>query len=246
MLVVQFGLGSLIDNPVISIIPSVTQYSPNIVFYTPNTVRGDHYISVTMTQHDTILMDGRIEDVTWYPVFDETRTAVGYTAIITNILPNIDHTIATENNHSLSVTVFGFDRDTSYCYNVGSDVMEQVLPTNTMDVDCSDGMYSFSGLCVNCQTEQDDPACRIGKCRRAYHTIVVLFLVPFGVFFTKDSPYIIGASVLARFHSNKTWIVALCRLFDGLHYTDYIDCKLTLTFLLFSIFYVPCQVQQEL
>ena len=48
--------------------------------------------------------------------------------------------------------------------------------------------------------------------------------VPFEVSIAEDAFYIMGASVLAIFRSNKPWIVALCKLSDGMHHTDYTDC----------------------
>ena len=179
VLVIEFGLGSQMGNPVISIVPPVAQYTTNIVFYTPNVVRDGHFINIATTQRDVMLLNGRIMDVTWSPVFNGASNAVGYTAVISNILPNTDYTVATMNNHSLSVMVYGFDFDTSYSYNVVSGVVKGQAP---MIRECPDGMYSSDGTCVNCQTEQDNPSCQIGMLLlRINHSIIIIIIHNFYV-----------------------------------------------------------------
>ena len=127
VLVNQLGASYWLDNngdPVISMIPSIDQYSEKITFISPP-ISGSypvtsHYINIAATSQDTVLMDGSVLSLTWNTIYNDNNI-IGYGAQV-QITGSNSHTITSQSN--LSVLVYGFGPSTGYSYSCGVNLMQ--------------------------------------------------------------------------------------------------------------------------
>ena len=122
ILVTQLGAGHDLGNigdPMISVIPSVGQYSQEIVFVSPN-INGDitsHYINIATASLNTILVDGIALPLTWNAIYDHTNNVIGYGTQLNSTSLNIPHILTSRTK--FSPLVYGFGDYTSYSYSAG-------------------------------------------------------------------------------------------------------------------------------
>ena len=127
ILVNQLGAGHRVDNigdPVISMIPSIDQYSEKITFISPP-ISGpypvmSHYINIAATSQDTVLMDGSVLSLTWNTIYNDNNI-IGYGAQV-QITDLNSHTIISQSK--LSILVYGFGYGTGYSYSAGVNLMQ--------------------------------------------------------------------------------------------------------------------------
>ena len=113
-----------IGDPVISMIPSIDQYSEKITFISPP-ISGpypvtSHYINIAATSQDTVLMDGSVLSLTWNTIYNDNNI-IGYGAQV-QITDLNSHTITSQSK--LSVLVYGFGPSTGYSYSAGVNLMQ--------------------------------------------------------------------------------------------------------------------------
>ena len=129
ILVNQLGAGHSVDNigdPVISMIPSIDQYSEKMIFISPP-ISGSypvtshvHYINIAATSQDTVLMDGSVLLLTWNTIYNDNNI-IGYGAQV-QITDLNSHTITSQSK--LTVLVYGFGAATGYSYSAGVNLMQ--------------------------------------------------------------------------------------------------------------------------
>ena len=127
ILVNQLGASYQVDNigdPVISMIPSIDQYSEKITFISPP-ISGSypvtlHYINIAATSQDTVLMDGSVLSLTWNTIYNDNNI-IGYGAQV-QITDLKSHTITSQSK--LSILVYGFGYAIGYSYSAGVNLMQ--------------------------------------------------------------------------------------------------------------------------
>ena len=127
ILVTQLGAGHDLGNtgdPVISLVPSVDQYSQNVVFVSPNINDiTSHYINiVTTTNQSTILVDGIALTLTWNAIYDHTNNVIGYGTQLNNNSLDIPHILAS--HAKFSTLVYGFGFPSGYSYSAGVSLIQ--------------------------------------------------------------------------------------------------------------------------
>ena len=133
ILVTQLGAGYALDytgDPVISIVPSIDQYSQEIVFVSPN-INGDitsHYINIaTTTNQSTILVNGIALTLTWNAIYDHTNNVIGYGTqlIINSTSLDIPHILTSHTK--FSTLVYGFGFTSGYSYSAGVNLTQGII-----------------------------------------------------------------------------------------------------------------------
>ena len=127
ILVNQLGPSHNADNsgdPVISMVPSIDQYSEKITFVSipisgPIPVTS-HYINIAATSQDTVLMDGSVLSLAWNTIYNDDNI-IGYGAQV-QITDFNSHTITSQSK--LSLLVYGFGYATGYSYSAGVNLMQ--------------------------------------------------------------------------------------------------------------------------
>ena len=127
ILVNQLGASYQVDNngdPVISMIPSIDQYSEKITFVSiaipgPYPVTS-HYINIAATSQDTVLMDGTMLPLTWNTIYNDNKI-IGYGTQV-QITDLNSHTITSQSK--ISVLVYGFGYGTGYSYSAGVNLIQ--------------------------------------------------------------------------------------------------------------------------
>ena len=132
ILVSQLGTGYNFGDPVISLVPSLDQYSQQVVFVSPN-ISGItfHYINIATTTNDsTILLDGDELSLTWDAIYDHANTVVGYCTIlnVNKLSLDIPHTLTSYDN--FSTLVYGFGQTSGYSYSAGVYVQGIIVLSN--------------------------------------------------------------------------------------------------------------------
>ena len=127
ILVTQLGAGHNLGNtgdPVISVVPSVDQYSQEIVFVSPNiTGITSHYINIaTTTNQSTILVDGVELPLTWNAIYDHTNNVNGYGTQLNSTSLDISHILTSHTK--FSTLVYGFGYHASYYYSAGVSLIQ--------------------------------------------------------------------------------------------------------------------------
>ena len=127
ILVTQLGAGYELGNtgdPVISIVPSIDQYSQEIVFVSPNiTDITSHYINIaTTTNQSTILVDGIALPLTWNAIYDHTNNVIGYGTQLNSTSLDIPHILTSHTK--FSTLVYGFGYHASYYYSAGVSLIQ--------------------------------------------------------------------------------------------------------------------------
>ena len=126
ILVTQLGPGrvlSITGDPVISLVPSVNQYSQEVVFVSPDIINDEfttHYVNIaTTTNETTILLDGDELSLTWNAIYDYTNNIIGYGTQFnsTTLSTDTPHIITSYDN--FSTLVYGFGRRSGYSYSFG-------------------------------------------------------------------------------------------------------------------------------
>ena len=122
-LVPGHNLGNIGD-PAISLVPSVNQYSQEVVFVSPN-MNGDiisHYVNIATTNNQsTILLDGVALSLTWNAIYDHTNNVIGYGTQLTTNSTDISHILTSDNK--FTTLIYGFGSARAYSYSAGlSDI----------------------------------------------------------------------------------------------------------------------------
>ena len=126
ILVTQLGAGHNLGNtgdPVISVVPSVDQYSQESVFVSPN-INGitSHYVNIAATNQSTILMDGIALPLTWNAIYDHTNNVIGYATQLNSTSLDIPHIITSHTK--FSTLVYGFGTFKGYSYSAGVNLTQ--------------------------------------------------------------------------------------------------------------------------
>ena len=129
ILVTQLGAGHNLGNTgdlVISVVPSVDQYSQETVFVSPN-INGitSHYIiNIATTSLNTILVDGIALPLTWNAIYDHTNNVIGYgtQAQLNSNSLDIPHILTSHTK--FSTLVYGFGYHASYYYSAGVSLIQ--------------------------------------------------------------------------------------------------------------------------
>ena len=119
VLVIQLGPGHVFGNigdPVMSIVPSINQYSESVTFTSPT--MPTHVLNIASTSKDTVLMDGQPLSLTWNNIYDSDNNIIGYGTQI-QIINFTSHTITTKSKTKFSTMVYSFDDYTGYSYSAG-------------------------------------------------------------------------------------------------------------------------------
>ena len=124
ILVIQLGPGYELGDtgdPVISLVPSVNQYSYEAVFILLDLeCITTHYINIATTTNDsTILLDGDELSLTWNVIYDHTNNIIGYGTKLnaTELSLDIPHTLTSYDN--FSTLVYGFGHASGYSCSTG-------------------------------------------------------------------------------------------------------------------------------
>ena len=131
ILITQLGAGYDLGNtgdPVISVVPSVDQYSQETVFVSPN-INGDitsHYINIaTTTNQRTILVDGIALPLTWNAIYDHTNNVIGYGTQLNSNSLDIPHILTSHTK--FSTLVYGFGTFEGYSYSAGVNLTQGII-----------------------------------------------------------------------------------------------------------------------
>ena len=130
ILVTQLGAGhnlGIIGDPVISVVPSVDQYSQEIVLVSPN-INGNitsHYVNIATTNQSTILVDGIALTLTWNAIYDHTNNVIGYGTQLNSNSLDIPHIITSHTK--FSTLVYGFGFSSGYSYSAGVDLTQGII-----------------------------------------------------------------------------------------------------------------------
>ena len=122
--VTQLGAGYNLGDPVISVVPSVDQYSQNVVLVSPN-INGiiSHYINIaTTTNQSTILVDGIALPLTWNAIYDNTNNVIGYGTQLNSTSLDIPHIVTSHTK--FSTLVYGFGFASGYSYSAGVSLIQ--------------------------------------------------------------------------------------------------------------------------
>ena len=144
VLVIQLGPGHVfgdIGDPVMSIVPSINQYSESVTFTSPT--MSTHVLNIASTSKDTVLMDGQPLSLTWNNIYDSDNNIMGYGAQI-QITKFTSHTITTKSNTKFSILVYSFDYATGYSYSAG------VRQTQLVQSEHSGEVQLYMYHCKNC------------------------------------------------------------------------------------------------
>ena len=107
---------------VISLLPSVDQYSKEVVFVSPdiNDITS-HYINiVTTTNQTTMLLDGIELSLMWNAIYDHTNNIIGYGTHMNSTSRDTVHFLTSSNK--FSTLVYGFGLNTGYSYSAGMNI----------------------------------------------------------------------------------------------------------------------------
>ena len=118
-LVPGHNLGNTGD-PAISLVPSVNQYSQDVVFASPN-INGitSHYINIATTNNQsTILLDGVALPLTWNAIYDHTNNVIGYGTQLNSTSTDISHILTSDNK--FTTLIYGIGSTTAYSYSAGA------------------------------------------------------------------------------------------------------------------------------
>ena len=134
ILVSQLGAGYDLGNtgdPVISIVPSVDQYSKEIVFVSPN-MNGitSHYVNIATTSLNTILVNGIALTLTWNAIYDHTNNVIGYGTQLNSNSLDISHILTSHTK--FSTLVYGFGFTSGYSYSAGVNLTQGIIKFHSM------------------------------------------------------------------------------------------------------------------
>ena len=119
VLVTQFGSGyeqGFTGDPVISLAPSVDQYTHDMAFVSPNISDiTSHYINIATTSSNTILLDGVPLPLTWNAIYDHKNNIAGYGTQLAIASSDIPYTLTSHSK--FSTLVYGFGFTVGYSYN---------------------------------------------------------------------------------------------------------------------------------
>ena len=138
ILVSQLGAGYKLGNtgdPVISVVPSVDQYSKEIVFVSPN-MNGitSHYINIATTNLNTILVDGIALALTWNAIYDHTNNVIGYGIQLNSNSLDISHILTSHTK--FSTLVYGFGVTSGYSYSAGVNLTQGIIKCVHITIMC--------------------------------------------------------------------------------------------------------------
>ena len=116
-LVPGHNLGNTGD-PAISLVPSVNQYSQDVVFVSPN-INGitSHYINIATTNQSTILLDGVALPLTWNAIYSYTNNVIGYGTRLTSTSLDVPQILTSDNK--FTTLIYGTGSSTAYSYSAG-------------------------------------------------------------------------------------------------------------------------------
>ena len=141
ILVTQLGPGHMISitgDPVISLVPSVDQYSHEVVFVSPDIHNNEftsHYVNIaTTTNETTILLNGDELSLTWNAIYDYTNNIIGYGTQFNSTSTDTPHVVASYNR--FSTLVYGFGPRSAYSYSVGVNGIQGTCINNTITIMC--------------------------------------------------------------------------------------------------------------
>ena len=111
------GHGSMGD-PAISLVPSVNQYSQDVVFVSPN-INGitSHYINIATTNQSTILLDGVALSLSWNAIYSYTNNVIGYGTRLTSTSLDVPRILTSDNK--FTTLIYGTGFSTAYSYSAG-------------------------------------------------------------------------------------------------------------------------------
>ena len=119
-------------DPAISLVPSVDQYSQDVVFVSPN-ISGitSHYINIATTNNQsTILLDGVALSLTWNAIYDHTNNVIGYGTQLNSTSTSLDIPHILTSDNKFTALIYGTGPFTAYSYSAGLSDIESIL-TNT-------------------------------------------------------------------------------------------------------------------
>ena len=118
ILVTQLVSGHGLGDPAISLVPSVDQYSQDVVFVSLN-INGitSHYINIATTNQSTILLDGVALSLTWNAIYDHTNNVIGYGTQLTSTSLDVPHILTSDNK--FTTLIYGIGSSTAYSYSAG-------------------------------------------------------------------------------------------------------------------------------
>ena len=134
ILVTQLVPGHALGNtgdPAISLVPSIDQYSQDVVFVFPNLTYGtpyditSHYINIATTNQNTILLDGVPLSLTWNAIYDYTNNVIGYGTQLNSTSLDIPHILASDNK--FTTLIYGVGSSTAYSYSAGLSNMQSIF-----------------------------------------------------------------------------------------------------------------------
>ena len=129
-LVPGYNLGNTGD-PAISLVPSIDQYSQDVVFVSPNLTYGtpsditSHYINIATTIQSTILLDGVALSLTWNAIYDYTNNVIGYGTQLNSTSTDISHILTSDNK--FTILIYGVGSGTAYSYSAGLSDIQSIL-----------------------------------------------------------------------------------------------------------------------
>ena len=131
ILVTQLVPGHELGNtgdPAISLVPSIDQYSQNVVFVSPN-LSGiiSHYINIATANQSTILLDGVALSLTWNAIYDHTNNVIGYGTQFNTTSLDIPHILTSENKFTTLIYGIGISITTAYSYSAGLSDIQSIL-----------------------------------------------------------------------------------------------------------------------
>ena len=137
VLVSQLGIGGGTDNignPIISILPSLDQYTNRYSFFSLNTTDFNiHYISVSvLDQPGSVKLDGQPISCSWSAIYNNGGTLVGYGCTM-NVTGGAAHVVSHDNQAGkMAVVVYGWNSGTlrGYGYLAGMRFNPGKIATN--------------------------------------------------------------------------------------------------------------------
>ena len=120
-------LGSTGD-PAISLVPSIDQYSQNVVFVSPN-LNGiiSHYINIATANQSTILLDGVALSLTWNAIYDHTHNVIGYGTQFNSTSLDIPHILTSDDKFTALIYGIGISITTAYSYSAGLSNIQSIF-----------------------------------------------------------------------------------------------------------------------
>ena len=121
------GYFSSIGDPAISVIPSVDQFTNEVIFPSIKFYQNENYnyINILMENKSTIMMNGKTLNITWESINGFNGETVGYSAVVSVSLDV--HHMYSINGVPFHVLVYGYADYAGYSFSAGVGIFQGII-----------------------------------------------------------------------------------------------------------------------